>query len=238
MVIIRFIVYRFSVNKGVSFEPHFQQALSQMRLHSACDNPAMATYPVDKRLNPRDRSLKRGKNLADHKRFEDLYKEYQPLILSLSKRYSIAGELEESISIATMAFFEAYLHFNPEKGSFGAYAKRFLRGRLLEHLKREIGFHDHNCFPAPRGRADTDWIEFIQDERTHDPFSLSDELTQALQTLTNKERMAVLHCYVWDKPLEELAQREGVSHSTASTWKRRGLAKLKKFLTACHDISA
>jgi RNA polymerase sigma factor (sigma-70 family) len=176
--------------------------------------------------------------MANHKRFEDLYKQYQPLILSLSKRYSIAGELEESISIATMALYEAYLHFDPEKGSFGAYAKRFLRGRLLEHLKREIGFHEHNFFPSQSRESETDWIESIKDERTYNPFSLSDELTQALQFLTSKERMAVLHCYVWDKPLEELAQREGVSHSTASTWKRRGLAKLKKILTACHDISA
>lgn len=162
--------------------------------------------------------------------FEKVYSNYQPLLKKLAYRYSFMNGYEECYAIASAALYEAYLHYDSSKGSFAAYVKTFVRGKLLHDLRKEIRYRNHHVLPNQR-EEEENWEESIPDEHNVDPFELSDDFMQALERLSSRERLAIVHYYVWDRSLEELARLTGVSHSTVSTWRRRGIAKLQKLIT-------
>ncbi|MBE3554816.1 MAG: sigma-70 family RNA polymerase sigma factor [Thermicanus sp.] len=170
--------------------------------------------------------------------FEVIFKAYQPLLRHLVHRISYLGEWEEAMSIASMALYDAYLRFDPEKGSFGAFAKRYVRGRLLHHLHRERKYRERQRLEGKsREKNGEGWkIENLVQENPIPAAELSLEIKEALFSLTEKERRCIEAIYMEGLPLARVAEREGVSHATVSTWRRRWLAKLKKELFPRHDF--
>lgn len=165
-----------------------------------------------------------------NEQFQIIWKHYQPLLIRLSTRYSLQGEYEEAYAVASCALYEAFVHFDPSKGHFAPYAKRYIQGKLLNYLKKELRFRKQHAFPS-QNEEDMDWQDNIVSTSIYHPFALSAEIIIALRQLSKREQLAIIHYYVLDRSLEELAIMEGVTHSTVSTWKRRGLAKLQKILS-------
>jgi DNA-directed RNA polymerase len=161
--------------------------------------------------------------------FAEILRSYQPLLKSLSKRYAVGGDLEESYQIAQIALYEACLYYDPNKGAFGAYAKRLVKGRLLNAMRKEITYKKRHVLPSTLADAEISWEERLADFMPDHSLRLT--IKMALAKLTEKERKAIVHCFLFDRTIDELARREGVSPSTAITWKRRGLAKLKRLLS-------
>lgn len=163
--------------------------------------------------------------------FTVIWTKYQPLLKSLANRYCIRGHYEEYLAEAGIALYEAFLQFDPQKGHFAPYARRYVMGKLLNYLRKELRYREQHYFPSQSDEEEGSWEErLIGSEPTH-PYYLSEESKTALTQLSPRERQAMIHCYVYDRSLEELARAEGVSHSTVSTWKRRGVAKLASILT-------
>lgn len=155
---------------------------------------------------------------------------YQPLLKSLSSRYQLRGEYDEIYAEAVTALYEAFLQFDPQKGHFAPYAKRYVSGKLLNYLRKELRYRERHFLPSQTEDQEDSWEERIEDTSILYSQSLSSEIIDAIMQLSKREQKAIIHYYVFDRSLEELARQEQVSHSTASTWKRRGLAKLQRIL--------
>lgn len=162
--------------------------------------------------------------------FTVVLSKYEPLLKSSANRYALRGAFADAYAVAQLAFYEAFLNFDPAKGHFAPYAKRYVAGKLLHYVRKELRYQSQHVLPTYVDDKDYSWEEHIPAPDTVDTLGLSEELQRALTQLTARERLVILHYFVLDLPLEELAQLEGVTHSTVSTWKRRGLAKLRKLL--------
>lgn len=167
--------------------------------------------------------------MAHSESFDKMYTHFVPLLKQLAHRYSFIAGFEEAYAVATFAMYEAYLNFDASKGSFPAYVKCYVRGKLLHFVRKELHYRKFHVLSNPR-EEDESWEENIPNEQESKPFEISEELSNAMNRLNARERMAIFHYYVLDRPLTELAQKEGVSHSTVCTWKRRGIEKLKKWI--------
>lgn len=168
--------------------------------------------------------------------FTVILNKYQPLLKSLANRYSLRGEYEECFAHAQIALYEAYQHFDPKKGHFAPYAKRYITGKLLHYVRKELRYRAQHYFPSQSEDEDGGWEERIVDSTAVDPFALSPELNAAIAQLSPREQAVILHYFVLDRSLEELAQLQGVTHSTVSTWKRRALAKLNRMIASKEKI--
>ncbi|CCQ98696.1 putative RNA polymerase, sigma-24 subunit, ECF subfamily [[Clostridium] ultunense Esp] len=170
--------------------------------------------------------------------FEVIFKAYQPLLRHLVHRISYLGEWEEAMSVASIALYDAYLRFDPKKGSFGAFAKRYVRGRLLHYVGKEKKYRERQQWTGKSREEDGEGreIENLVQENPIPAAELSLDIKKALHSLTEKERRCIVAIYVEGLPLARVAEREGVSHATVSTWKLRGLSKLKKELFPRHDF--
>lgn len=162
--------------------------------------------------------------------FVVILSKYQPLLKSLSNRYQLRGEYEEIYAEAVIALYEAFLQYDPEKGHFAPYAKRYVAGKLLNYLRKELRYRESHVFPSQLGEMEENWEERIEDTTVMYSLALSSEMIDAITQLSIREQKAIIHYFVFDRSLEELAKQEQVSHSTVSTWKRRGLAKLQRIL--------
>ncbi len=155
---------------------------------------------------------------------------YQPLLINLSNRYGLRGEYEEIYAEAVVALYEAFLQFDPQKGHFAPYAKKYVAGKLLNYIRKELRYREVHVLPN-QSEEEESWEERIEDTTIMNSLALSSEILDAITQLSKREQKAIIHYYVFDRSLEELARREQVTHSTVSTWKRRGLAKLQRILT-------
>ena len=67
---------------------------------------------------------------------EELYKEYQPLVRGIAACYSDQGVDFEDLQYAGLIGLTLALNkFDPELGAFGAYAKHWIRGEILNCFK-------------------------------------------------------------------------------------------------------
>lgn len=168
--------------------------------------------------------------------FEATLKAYQPLLRHLVGRLVYVGEREDAMQVATIALYEAYRRFDPKKGSFGGFAKRTVEGHLRHYVEKEKRIADRFRLLAPPKEEDEDErIEEMAADDSHLHTERSLELREIFRGLTEKEERTIRGLFYEGFSLTEIARMEGVSHATVSTWKRRGLAKLRKEWSPCHD---
>lgn len=163
--------------------------------------------------------------------FSSLLHAYQPLLRYLVRRVVYIGEREDAMQVAAMALYDAYRRFNAEKGSFGGFAKAYVHGRLRHYVEKEKRNAERNRLLPPSGEEEEGGrIESMAVDHSHLQMERSLEMRELLKALTEKEKRAIYGLFFEGLSLAEIARREGVSHATVSTWKRRGLAKLRKML--------
>ncbi|OEF96852.1 sigma-70 family RNA polymerase sigma factor [Desulfuribacillus alkaliarsenatis] len=74
-----------------------------------------------------------------HQLFEQLEKDYKPLLQGAVYHYRFAGEREDLLQVARISFFQGLLQFNGGSGVyFGHYIKRKVYGDLRTYTRREM----------------------------------------------------------------------------------------------------
>ncbi|ART75973.1 hypothetical protein B4U37_07990 [Sutcliffiella horikoshii] len=150
--------------------------------------------------------------------FEEVLNQYTPMIHHIIKTLNIYKEKDRYVHEATIALWEAFCSQNCRKGSFTSYAYSSIRGKLLNHLKKEVRWEDTHMFMEAMPE---EGIDFTGD-------SVDVGLEEYTRHLTDKQRKWVEECIIKGKKLDEVARQEEVTVSAVKSWRAEALKKLRR----------
>ncbi len=143
---------------------------------------------------------------------------YENLIKKLIKSYGLSFEFDEMLQVGRIALWEAYEKFNPSKGYFPSYAKKYVAGRILQAAKKHLP-HESEVEMSDSILHTTHTYEELYLEEMY--------IEEYVKNLSRRERLFVDCVILQGETQTELAQREGVSYETVRSWKKAALTKLR-----------
>ncbi|MDN4524863.1 sigma-70 family RNA polymerase sigma factor [Fictibacillus fluitans] len=155
-----------------------------------------------------------------HIQFEELARQFEPLIKSQINALGVYSHFDEYYQAGLIGLWEASLRFEEGKGEFAPFAYRTVRGRMLEQLKKEMKFKTvHVGFSL-------ELVETIPYEGGVLPLE-QEVLDIYLSHLTAKQKIWVVKKLFYQMKETEIADEEGVSLTAVKSWRRQALAKLR-----------
>ncbi|THE11941.1 sigma-70 family RNA polymerase sigma factor [Bacillus timonensis] len=154
--------------------------------------------------------------------FEDLLVQYKPLIFQVMKHLRLYGDKECFYQIGLIGLWEASTRFDPEKGvAFSTFAYSTIRGKLLDHLKKEA-LHRDRCRPM----GEMIFLS-LTDSTKRDSVNVIEEYGEGL---TDNQVKWVQGRIIEDKSYKRIADEHGVSVDSVKSWGRQAIKKLRKII--------
>ncbi|MCT8137705.1 hypothetical protein H1D32_08000 [Anaerobacillus sp. CMMVII] len=152
--------------------------------------------------------------------FEELVVKFEPLIKKQIKQLNYLHQYDELYQVGLIALWEASIKFNESKGQFPGYAKKYIRGKLLNFLTQERKYQQRfQCCLEP------EMVESIV--ATVEPVQVCFPINRMLPFLSKTERIWLIEFYEHGKGLTEIAKQYNVSIDTVKTWRKRAILKLQ-----------
>ncbi|WP_318617310.1 sigma-70 family RNA polymerase sigma factor [Sporosarcina sp. YIM B06819] len=159
--------------------------------------------------------------------FEDVLEQYEPMISASIRKLNIYRDHEQYRQAGRVALWQAWHRFDENKGNFTAFAFRSIRGAMLDELKKESRFEEHNM------PMEDELVENVVDLTIFSDCEWSDGLAEALALLSNAELELVHWLFVEGLSLAECATRYGITVAGIKKRRERMLVKLRNLLA--HD---
>lgn len=156
--------------------------------------------------------------------FEDVLKQYEPMISACIRQLNIYREHEQYRQTGRVALWQAWQRFDDEKGNFTPFAYQSIRGAMLDEMKRETRF-EQRFMPAEDDIL-TKWIETDDDEGC----GTKNHLEYAIDELDEEERRLLYWLFVERCTQAECARRAGISVVGIKKRRQRLLQKLREVL--------
>lgn len=151
--------------------------------------------------------------------FEQIAAEYANLIHVIMHRMHIYKNKDEFYQIGLIALWEASEKFDPAKGAFSNYAYTTIKGRMLQHLKKERGWDDTAIYPD----------EFYWDNLESETRLLEmEEVLSHFYGLTELQKKWVILHFYHGLSNRDIADMEGVPIRKVQAWKERAMQKVIK----------
>ncbi len=105
----------------------------------------------------------------DMQKADDLIREYIPFIVSEAGKSmgTPCTQQDDEYSIAMIAFHEAVMGFQRERGSFIAYASMLIRSRIIDFQRKETRHKGHISLHATSGEDEHELLEEVADSRDY-----------------------------------------------------------------------
>ncbi|MGN1402192.1 MAG: sigma-70 family RNA polymerase sigma factor [Bacillus sp. (in: firmicutes)] len=155
------------------------------------------------------------------KTFNELAKDYTPMIHKIIHSLRIYKDREEYFNIGLEALWEAYLKYEEGKSTFSTFAYTMIRGRLLNHLRSSHMWESKNiCI--------FDDEDFSPVGSTNDQYFTMELLELYCDGLTDRQRDWLIETFVHQKTLQEIAVTRHVKVCAVKSWRRETLKKLRR----------
>jgi RNA polymerase sigma factor (sigma-70 family) len=159
--------------------------------------------------------------------FNDLAKQYEPMINKILRSLQIFRNKEEFIQLGLIGLWEASIRYNPEKGNFTNYAYTYIKGLFMTEMTKSNKHEDRSVYPA-----DEFWFA-IEDPNPTLPFE-KEFLATYCNGLTENQTKWFLYTCQGGLSVKDIAKREKVSISAVKAWRKGAKTKLRKNL---HTLS-
>lgn len=105
----------------------------------------------------------------DLQKADDLIRDYIPFIRSEASRCTsrLCTEQDDEYSIAMIAFHEAILGYERNRGTFLSYASMLIRSRIIDFQRKESRHQAHLSLHAENDDTGRTIMEEVADERDH-----------------------------------------------------------------------
>ena len=153
--------------------------------------------------------------------FNELAKQYEPMINKILRSLHIFRNKEEFFQTALVGLWEASLRFNPEKGDFTNYAYTYIKGLIMAEMTKKSKYEEHNVYP------DDEFWGLIEDQGTEQPFDKKILLSYCEGLTANQIKWFLYTCHD-DLSVKDIAQCENVSVSAVKSWRKGAKEKLKR----------
>ena len=124
---------------------------------------------------------------VDVEKADDLIRRYMPFIKAEASRQTgrVCTEQDDEHSIAMIAFYEAIMGYEKERGSFMRYASMLIRSRIIDHKRKETKHEGQLSIYAEEGEEGRLIMDELSDERDHIDEHIGLEATkQEIEELT------------------------------------------------------
>lgn len=167
-----------------------------------------------------------------------LVEAYQPLVLKAAFRLATDENLcAELIQEGTVGLIEAVEGFSPGREvRFSTYAQYRIRGRMLDFLRRNRRSSAEALELAQWEEEVGEYLGLVRDERVDVEEEVARRavgaiLHEALERLTDKERLIIQGLYLQDRTPQEVAVGLGISPSYLYKTQKKALRRLRGFLS-------
>lgn len=148
--------------------------------------------------------------------FEQLAAQYSNMIHSIIHSLNIYKDHDEFYQIGLIALWNASERFDETKGQFSTYAYSFIKGRMLNHLKKEKKQEENYTTVA-----EEDWVRFGYEDR----FLEKETLLSHFYHLTDKEKQWVLLRFYEGLSNKNIADHLQMKYTTVRSCERRAMKK-------------
>lgn len=154
--------------------------------------------------------------------FEVLAEQYKPLIFQVIKSLRLYGDKETFYQIGLIGLWEASTRFDSGKGvEFSTFAFSTIRGKLLDHLKKETRYKEH-CQPSGEQI-------FMKIADGSEAYSI-DLIELYGKRLTDNQVKWIQGRIIEDKSYKEIAAEHGVSVESVKSWGKQAVKKLRNII--------
>jgi len=198
--------------------------------------PAQPAYSAERRVGI-EQSLEERASNGDRKALEALLREHARVIHDVCRFVAGRNDANDATQEALERIVTAIGKFDPDKGSFRTWALTVSRNVCRDRLRRR-GL-ERRTFIAD-GESATEWVpaEAPSPERVALARIETDRLNEALETLPDKMRLAVVLYHSHGSTYEEIANTLEVPMGTVMTWLHRGRKRLRAALTDADEPSS
>ncbi|WP_374724530.1 sigma-70 family RNA polymerase sigma factor [Calidifontibacillus erzurumensis] len=165
-----------------------------------------------------------------HMSIEDVLVNYEPLVKKQIQALGIYKNKEDFYQLGMIGLWEAYIRFDEKQGTFPAFAKRTVRGKMLTQLSKDVQLE------MGLVAFTEEMEEVIADTRIDDPLERELVLSYC-HGLSEKQLTWVIQSIIENKKLKEIAEDEGVSVERVKSWRKRALKKILKNYEKIHGQS-
>ncbi len=152
--------------------------------------------------------------------FKELVIKYEPLIKNQIKRLQQAKLYDELYQIGLIALWEAKTQFDHSKGHFPSYAKKYVRGKLLNYLNAERKFYERNQM-CKESELINNFPANVYRKQVCFPAA------RIVELLSKTEQIWFHEFYQHGKGPKAIASQYNVSIETVKTWRKRALEKIR-----------
>ncbi len=152
--------------------------------------------------------------------FEQLAKQYEPMIHRIIRSLNIYKNIEEYYQVGLIGLWDAKECFDAEKGNFTNYAYTYIKGRILNELSKASKQEERTVYPKE------EYWELIEEPHEQQPLEV-EFLLACCEGLTEKETKWVLAACLTDLSIKEIAEKEQVSVSAVKQWRAGAKRKLR-----------
>ncbi|MBB5174550.1 sigma-70 family RNA polymerase sigma factor [Texcoconibacillus texcoconensis] len=152
--------------------------------------------------------------------FADVCESYMPLVKSLVKKWHLHSDPDEFMQLGRIALYEAWCNFDPDHGSFAAYAKSYVHGKIKNELTKQSLLSERYVATEPVVLSEVA-PAVTEEER----IILEDWIERA--NLTERERTWLREAVLYDHHPRDIAARLGVDVEKVKGWRKQTLKKLR-----------
>ncbi|KAB7707413.1 sigma-70 family RNA polymerase sigma factor [Bacillus aerolatus] len=152
--------------------------------------------------------------------FDEMVADFTPMIHHVMKSLHIYKDEDEFFQVGQIALWEASQKFTENKGKFSNYAYTYMKGRMMNALKRANETKERNVYP------DEPFWEAQAGGQSDTPFEL-DALLSYAGDLSAREKTWLVCTFYYCMTITDIAAQENVSPSAVKKWRKRAIEKLK-----------
>ena len=157
------------------------------------------------------------------KDFNDIYKQYEPMITSVLKKAHVYKDHEHYRQCAAIALWKAWENFDPTKGAFPPYAYRTMLTSIYTEMARNNRYSDYQIAYE---KEELMHLAPLQQENLPSEEQM-DQLEDLLSRLTEAEYELIKSLYIVGKTYEEIAASEGKTVVSLKKRRQRIMDKLR-----------
>lgn len=156
--------------------------------------------------------------------FETVLAQYEPMISATLRNLNIYRDREGFRQVGRVALWQAWMRYEKDQGHFAPYASLSIRGAMLDKLKEEGKFEEHNT------QTEDEILDSLRDGEVPEVEAWSDRLTAAFDQLTENERTLIQWLFVENRSQAEAANIAGISVAGIKKRRARMLIKLRTLI--------
>jgi len=153
--------------------------------------------------------------------FEKVLHRYESMIKKQLISLNIYKNHDEFFQIGRIALWEACLRYDPNKGNFSSFAYVTVRGKMLEHLRKENRYEQRN-------RLTMEMKQLDRPDRQAENMLDKEIFLSYLAPLSEKQKIWAKESIVNQKTPSEIAREYGTSAEAVKSWRKEALKTLRK----------